>query len=125
MTSTNPYLYYVDAGAAMDWLVEAFGFVEAQRQQDESGAVNHGQLDTPDGEGSVMVGAPGDDYRNPASLGGITCTVFVTVPDVDQHHATAVAAGATVSSPLAEREYGRSYMATDPEGHSWTFVSRG
>ena len=28
-SEVSPYLYYEDAGAAMDWLIEAFGFEDA------------------------------------------------------------------------------------------------
>jgi uncharacterized glyoxalase superfamily protein PhnB len=44
------------------------------------------------------------------------------VDDVDAHYATARDAGATVVSPLEAQRYGgRSYSATDPEGHVWHF----
>ena len=49
--------------------------------------------------------------------------VFVTVDDVDAHHARAVAAGATViRSPADVEPTGmRLYTAEDPEGHRWMF----
>ena len=49
--------------------------------------------------------------------------LFVTVDDVDAHHARAVAAGATVIRPLADVELTgmRLYTAEDPEGHRWMF----
>ena len=33
-----PYLYYEDAGAAMDWLVRVFGFEETVRMANPTGA---------------------------------------------------------------------------------------
>jgi len=49
--------------------------------------------------------------------------VFVEVDDVDEHHAQAVAAGATVIRPLEDSEGAglRLYSAEDLEGHRWMF----
>ena len=48
--------------------------------------------------------------------------VMVPVPDVDAHHAAAVAAGARVLNPPTTHRYGeRQYSVIDPGGHRWTF----
>jgi len=47
---------------------------------------------------------------------------MVPVPDVDAHHAAAVAAGARVLNPPTTHPYGeRQYSVIDPGGHRWTF----
>jgi hypothetical protein len=39
-----PYLLYADAGAAIDWLVRAFGFAVRTCHCGEDGTVRHGEL---------------------------------------------------------------------------------
>ena len=51
-----PYLLYEDAGAAMDWLIRAFGFTERARDQQSDGTARHGELLTGNG-GVIMLGS--------------------------------------------------------------------
>ena len=117
----TPYLYYEDAGAAMDWLVKAFGFKERMRMENDEGRVGHGELEL--GGGLVMVGEPGSGYENPNKRGGrATAGVNVYVDDVDAHFERAKAAGAKISMEPTDQEYGdRRYDAYDPEGQFWSF----
>lgn len=119
-----PYLYYEDAGAAMDWLIEAFGFSERMRMTNDDGSVAHGELEL--SGGVVMLGQPGNDYENPNSRGGrATAGVHVYVDDVDAHYERAQAAGAEISMKPTDQEYGdRRYDAEDLEGHDWFFAQR-
>ncbi len=117
----SPYLLYEDVDAAVDWLIEAFGFSERFRMRDENGRSNHAEIAL--GDGVVMMGNPGADYRNPKHLGAATQLIYVYVEDVDRHHEQAKAAGATITRELADQFYGdRTYGAEDPEGHSWHFA---
>ena len=44
------------------------------------------------------------------------------VADPDAHHARAKAAGAVITQPLKDEDYGsRGYSARDPEGNEWCF----
>ena len=131
-----PMIAYADAGAAIDWLTEAFGFREreGQRFTDEHGTVTHAELER-DGD-IVMLATPNDDYQGPRRHRE-TCEaarrwqdnpwvidgLLVEVDDVDAHHARAVAAGATVIRPLEDAEGAgmRLYTAEDLEGHRWMF----
>jgi uncharacterized glyoxalase superfamily protein PhnB len=131
-----PMIAYENAAAAIDWLSEAFGFREREglRYTDDEGTVTHAELER-DGA-IVMLATPNADYQsprrhresceaarrwqdNPWVIDGL----FVTVDDVDAHHAQAVAAGATVIRPLEDSaEAGlRLYTAEDLEGHRWMF----
>jgi len=59
--------------------------------------------------------------RGPGSFDGITLAINLERRElVDEAMGTAVAAGATVTQPAAEVEWGgyRGYV-TDPDGHSW------
>lgn len=75
------------------------------------------------GTGIVMVGeAAGDTERSPLDLPAVPGGIYVFVEDVDAHHARAVEAGAEVTMPLHDTEYGsREYGAHDIEGHHWAF----
>lgn len=115
-----PYLLYEDAGAAMDWLIKAFGFTQRARDVQSDGTVRHGEL-LLDGGGVVMMGSPGGDFRGPAALGEVTQLVCVTVPDLLAHRDRAKAAGANVSEVGVRGDRARSYTVNDPEGHSWYF----
>ena len=39
-----PMLAYEDGAAAIDWLVEAFGFAERERWADDDGTIVHAEL---------------------------------------------------------------------------------
>ena len=133
-----PMIAYEDAAAAIDWLCQAFGFVEreGQRYTDENGVVGHAELEL--GSEIVMLATPNPDYRGPRRHRE-TCDaahrwldnpwvidgVFVEVDDVDAHHARAVEAGAVVLREPEEPGIGyRIYSAEDLEGHRWMFGQR-
>jgi uncharacterized glyoxalase superfamily protein PhnB len=85
------------------------------------GKANHAEVRL--GQGIVMMGHPGADYRNPKRRGGATQLVYVYVDDVDKHFAAAKTAGAQILSEPADQFYGdRTYGAEDPEGHQWSFA---
>ena len=117
----SPYLLYEDVEAALEFLQRAFGFEEVLRYSGAEGYVNHAEMRF--GDGSIYLGDPGDDYRNPAKLGAATVMISVDdVEDVDALHERARAAGAQIDQEPADQEYGeRRFGATDPEGHKWYF----
>ena len=118
----TPYLYYEDAGAAVDFLIRAFGFTERVRMKAPDGKVMHAELAIADGV--VMLGHPGPDYKSPKRLGGVTQNVYVYVDRVDDHFAKAKAAGAKITAAPEDQFYGdRRYAAEDPEGHQWFFAT--
>jgi uncharacterized glyoxalase superfamily protein PhnB len=118
-----PALRYRDAGAALVWLQEAFGFSEQAVHRDAAGTPTHVELRL--GAGLVMFG----QYRDAGWLGGqapdplaSTVSIYVVVEDPDAHYATATAAGARIVRELTDESYGsREYSARDPEGNLWSF----
>ena len=107
--SVIPMVSYEDAAAAIDWLVQAFGFTEKLRYTEDDGTVTHAELAT-DGGGLIMLATPTPDYvspkrhretceqapsgpRSPYVIDG----VLVNVDDVDAHFARAKEAGARFS----------------------------
>src|SRR5262245_33671372 len=117
-----PSLCYADALAAIAWLCKAFGFTERLVVPGPNGTVMHSELSL--GNAVIMVGSPHSE-RGFVPLRGkreSSQALSVHVDDPDAHHARAVAAGAAITRPLRDEEYGsRGYMATDPEGHQWYF----
>lgn len=117
----SPYLYYEDAGTAIEWLTRAFGFRERMRMPTEDGRVMHAELEL-DGGVVMLATPPRDDYRNPHGLGGNTSSVYTYVDDVDAHFERARAGGAEILQEPETMPYGdRHYGAKDPEGHEWWF----
>ena len=116
-----PYLLYEDAGAALDWLTQNFGFRERLQIPDDTGAVTHAEIEL--GDGVIMLGHPGGDYRNPKRLGQKTQSLYVYVDDVDEHFRHTKQAGATIVREPEDQWYGdRNYAAEDLEGHEWYFA---
>lgn len=112
-----PILVYADVAKAVDWLCEAFGFVERLRVE-HGGVVMHAQLVV--GDGALMLGRQGAEYRAPRA-GEVSQYVHVTVEDVDKHFEHAKARGARIISRPHDTPFGeRQYTAEDAEGHRWT-----
>lgn len=127
-----PFLAYEDGAKAMDWLADAFGFVEQTRWLNDDGSLAHGEMRA--GQGRIMMagGIPG--YEGPrrhqehcaaaaawSEVPWVINGVMVRVEDVDAHHAQAARAGARILSPPEDQPYGRSYRVEDLEGHRWMF----
>jgi PhnB protein len=120
MSTIAPYMLYEDAEEALDFLSRAFGFEEVLRYTGGEGYVSHAEVRH--GDGIVYLGAPGDSYRSPRSLGGVTVGIHVEVDDVDALCERARAAGAEITEEPADQAYGdRRFGAKDPEGHLWWF----
>lgn len=122
MQTITPYLLYEDVASALDFLSRAFGFEETLRYTGSEGYVNHAEMRL--GDGTIFLGDPGDDYRNPKRLGQETVGVYVYVDDVDALHERARAAGAEITEEPVDQDYGdRRFAARDPEGHVWWFAT--
>jgi PhnB protein len=119
-----PYLYYEDARAALEFLTSAFGLRERFKLDGPDGRVAHAEVEIGD-KGVIMFGEPGEGFRSSKARGGQgTASVYVYVDDVDEHHARAQAAGATILREPEDQSYGdRNYAAKDPEGHEWFFAT--
>ena len=133
----SPGLTYRDAGAAIDFLCNAFGFDVRLKVDGEGGRVEHSELTI--GDGLIMVSSEKDransgavvKLRSPASVEmANTQSLMVFVDDVDAHCAHARERGAQIVDEPADHDYGedywtdRSYGAVDPEGHMWWFTQR-
>jgi uncharacterized glyoxalase superfamily protein PhnB len=123
MTDIFPALRYNDAHAAIDLLVNAFGFTPRAVHEDDNGVVQHAELAY--GDGMVMLGETPrepDSNRLDMPVGGTS--VYIVVDDPDAHYERARAAGVKIRRELRDEDYGsRGYTAEDVEGNLWSFGS--
>jgi uncharacterized glyoxalase superfamily protein PhnB len=90
--------YYEDPAAALDWLERAFGFETTMRITDDAGHVVHAEMEA---EGNRIMVGPGswsDFAKSPKTLGGTI-----------------------VAEPVEQFYRSKTYRASDPEGHVWSF----
>jgi uncharacterized glyoxalase superfamily protein PhnB/uncharacterized protein YndB with AHSA1/START domain len=110
----TPYLYYQDAGAALEWLARVLGFREIVRYVDDEGVVRESEMQV--GPATVQLCGHGPDPGHGEGL-----LLIVHVDDVDAQHARVVAAGVDAPAP-EQKPYGpRTFTVTDPWGYHWDF----
>lgn len=121
--SVTPYLIVKGGTKAIEFYERAFGAREIYRMMQPDGRVGHAELQIGDSRIMLADESPDLGARSPQSIGGSPVTIHLYVPDVDATVERAVAAGAKVTRPVADRFYGdRNGSVTDPFGHVW-FVS--
>jgi PhnB protein len=104
---------------AVEFYKAAFGAGELFVLEDDDGTVV-AQLSV--GESSFWVADESPEHLNfsPETLGGGTVRMVMVVEDPDAMFNQAVAAGATVVSPVTDQPYGwRVGRLVDPFGHHW------
>jgi len=113
---------------AIAWYEKAFGAVETYEQMAEDGKrVLHANLSMFGSEVMLHDEFPetASDVLSPLSRGGAGLTINVNLPwpiDVDRIIKRATAAGAEVTSPVADQFWGARYgKIRDPFGHVWAF----
>ena len=127
-----PMLSYVDGESMMDWLIEAFEFVEKERWL-EDGRLTHGELSFRGGV--IMLASPTPMYQSPkqvrqnylpaqewSNVPYIFNGVLVHVQNIEAHFAHALKSGAVMLSEIESGGPGRRYRAEDPEGQRWYFL---
>ncbi|MFN0095594.1 MAG: VOC family protein [Dehalococcoidia bacterium] len=121
MQSMWPCLTYDDAPAAIAWLGQAFGFEAKLVVANEDGTVGHAEL-LLDGAG-IMLGSARREVQRKAAGGVGTGEIYVATDRLDAIWASAQAAGATVVTPLEQKDYNnsRGFGVLDLEGNVWSF----
>ncbi|EWC59864.1 Glyoxalase family protein [Actinokineospora spheciospongiae] len=108
-----------DADALIRFLVDVVGFEETMAHRDDDGVVQHAELAWPEG-GGVMLGQEresGACVTRPGSF-----SAYVVTADPDALHDRVAAAGAEVTTPPFDTDYGsRDFALRDPEGNAWNF----
>jgi uncharacterized glyoxalase superfamily protein PhnB len=119
-----PYLYYEDAGPAIEFMEKAFGFrIESAFRNPTDDRVLHAAVRT--GSGVIFVGPGMEPFgtQGPPDPDFVSAMTYVFVEDVDAHFERAKAAGAEIRAELHEHFGGnRQYSASDPGGQRWTFA---
>jgi PhnB protein len=121
--TVSPYLLYEDADRMVAYLTEAFGFIE---RRSTVGAAGRGHRELVlGGDGLVMLGQMGPDFRSPRSLAvDPPSMVHVYVSDIAALHRRAKSAGAVVTDLEISPAGDQRFTATDPEGQLWVFAQR-
>jgi uncharacterized glyoxalase superfamily protein PhnB len=114
-----PELAYPDAGEAIEWLCNAFGFTVRLRIADHRAQLNVG-------DGAIVVTGMGPETRRNEAMSvkpaALTHSVMVRVENVDVHYGRAIQNGARLLEPPTTYSYGeRQYSVEDFAGHLWTF----
>ncbi|MFF4104536.1 VOC family protein [Streptomyces sp. NPDC001903] len=122
-TAVVPHVMVSDAPAALSFYGRAFGAVEEFRLAHPDGGVLHAEIRV---AGAVlMLGDVSEGpFVPPSAAGGTSTALHVYVPDVDALVRTAVAEGAELLQPPADRFHGdRTAVLRDPFGHLWIFLT--
>jgi len=124
MAQIVPYLYYEDAGAAIDFMEKAFGFeIDFAFRHPDEGTVLTAKVRA--GSGVILVGPGMEAFGTRATPDPerVSCMTYVFVEDVDAHYAHARAAGAQIrDEPHVHFGGNKQYTASDPGGQRWTFA---
>ena len=122
----TPYLVVSNAAEAIDFYKAAFGaeqdgvshFMPGTDKIMHARLVINGSLIMLCDDMGSMMGRP---ESHPNALGGSPVTLALQLDDVQSFWDQAVAAGATVTMPLADQFWGDRYgQITDPYGHKWS-----
>jgi len=123
-TSISPMLSVREGAQVVEFYKSAFGVKESFRIDAPDGALVARLSIESSGTGEVpsfWVADESPEHQNfsPETLNGGTARMVMVVDDPDLAFARAVAAGATVVSPVAEQYGWRLGRVVDPFGHHW------
>ena len=119
----TPTLTVKDGARAIDFYKKAFGAQERMRVPGPDGRLMHAELQI--GDSIVMLGEemPEMGCKAPVSVGAVSSSLYVYVPDVDASFRRAVEAGAKSVMPPADMFWGDRFgKLRDPFGHEWTIA---
>jgi PhnB protein len=122
--TVTPYLIVIGGADAIEFYKSAFGAIEHERMQDDSGKVRHAEISI--GNSRIMLADENPELGalSPKTFGGSSVSIHLYVEDVDAVVANAVAAGADLTRQIADQFYGdRVGGVTDPFGHRWFVAS--
>ena len=124
MHSLTPYLTCAGAADAIEFYKKAFNAVEVSRTPGSQGKLLNAMISIGDSALMLMDEFPDFGALVPKSLKGSPVTIHLFVEDVDAMVKQAVAAGATITMPLADMFWGDRFAAReDPFGHHWSVAT--
>jgi PhnB protein len=116
--SIAPMLSVRSGAQAVEFYKTAFGASELFHLEDPGGSVVS-RLSIDGAEFWLSDESPEHGNFSPASLGGGTTRMILTVPDPDAMVARSLAAGAREVMPVTEGHGWRLGRVEDPYGHHW------
>ena len=123
MARVIPQLSVCDVDSYVTFLGEAFGFEVTEYWRDPNHPA-HVNVEVELDGAIVGIGRAGTPRVAPLDPTTPHIGLYVVVEDVDAHYERARAAGARITSELAEQPWGHKvYGAVDPEGHEWGFAA--
>ena len=124
MHSLTPYLTCAGAANAIEFYKKAFNAVEVSRTPGAQGKLLNARIRIGDSALMLMDEFPDFGALGPKSLKGSPVTIHLFVEDVDAMVKQAVAAGATITMPIADMFWGDRFAALeDPFGHLWSVAT--
>jgi PhnB protein len=104
----------------MEFYVKAFNAVELRRFSNPDGSVHVAEMSIDGAMFHIHEETDRDRWLSPETVHADTSQIGIFVEDPDWMVKNAVAAGAKLSSPLQDYDYGyRQGVVTDPFGHQW------
>ncbi len=120
MHTITPHLSVREASKAIEFYKNGFRAEVLDVHYTPDGKVMHASLKIGDSLLMLADEFPGMGTPAPRTLGGSPVVLNIYVDDVDSLFKQAVAAGATVTMPLADQFWGDRYgQIVDPFGHHW------
>lgn len=120
-----PHLVCAGAANAIEFYKKAFGANETFRLDGADGKLMHACVVIGDSPIFLVDEYPEWNSLGPLARKGTSVTLHMTVADADAAVAKAVAAGATLTMPVAEMFWGDRYgIVTDPFGHRWSIAHK-
>src|SRR5215510_920085 len=103
--TVTPYLIVIGGTDAIEFYKSAFGAIEHERMQDDSGKVRHAEISI--GNSRIMLADEDPELGalSPTTIGGSPVSIHY-VEDVDAVVANAVAAGAGLTRQVSDQFYG-------------------
>jgi uncharacterized glyoxalase superfamily protein PhnB len=124
VTAITPHLVCADAASAIEFYQRAFGAIEELRIPGPGGKLMHACVNIGGAKVYLVDEMPDWQSFGPIALKGTPVTIHHQVVDVDATVARAVAAGATVTMPVADMFWGDRYgQIRDPFGHLWSIAT--
>ena len=117
-TAMSPMLSVRNGAKAVDFYKAAFEATELFHIENDKGEVV-AQLSIEGAEFWLADESPQHKNFSPESLGGSTTRIILTAPDPNAVFARAIAAGATLVSPVSNQHGWRQGRIVDPFGHHW------
>jgi len=120
--TVTPYLVLRDAKGAMEFYRRAFGAETKTSMPAPDGRIMHAEMKI--GNSMVFMADEFPEWspetKSPQTVGCVTGSTFLYVPDVDTVFKRAVDAGAKVVMPVTDMFWGDRFgKVTDPYGHHW------